>query len=329
MMIKTIVASLVALIIAYIVVRIVRHRRASKVRKGSSYSIRGFLSALFGLKKRRRKIGLRGEEHASVIKKQYESLEEVQEALQRAGLESSQLIIGIDYTKSNIYTGKRTFYGRSLHSIDVVGEVLNPYQSVIQLIGHTLEPFDQDKVIPTFGFGDMTTTNQRVFQFSGCHGKPSPIGVDEVLQRYNEITPTLNLAGPTNFAPLIYRAIEIVKASQCFHILLIVADGQVTNEDETIQAIVDASNYPLVIIMVGVGDGPWEMMEDFDDRLPDRAFDNFQFVNYHRTVGQLSADSCLQDQNSADILFTLDALGELPTQYKHILRLNLLPQAAP
>lgn len=58
----------------------------------------------------------------------YKSLAQVQQALRRKGLESSNLIIGIDFTKSNAWTGKETFEGRSLHHIDPNGLVMNPYQ---------------------------------------------------------------------------------------------------------------------------------------------------------------------------------------------------------
>ena len=35
-----------------------------------------------------------------------------------------------------------------------------------------------------------------------------------MLEAYNQITPNVNLSGPTNFAPLIHQAIDIVKRTK-------------------------------------------------------------------------------------------------------------------
>jgi hypothetical protein len=240
----------------------------------------------------------------------YQSLSEVQDALRNAGLESSNLIVGIDYTKSNTWTGKKTFSGFCLHQLT---NVMNPYQQVIHIIGNTLAPFDDDNLIPTYGFGDSTTTDKAVFPFfpdRPCNG------FQEVLTRYSEITPNIVLSGPTSFAPLIHEAIRIVKESgNSYHILLIIADGQVSNEKVTADAIVEASKYPISIVMIGVGDGPWTMMNKFDDELPKRKFDNFQFVSFF---------DLMKNVENPEVTFSVHALQEIPEQFQAIKSLGLL-----
>lgn len=131
--------------------------------------------------------------------------------------------------------------------------------------------------------GDTTTKGNKVFPFfldRACNG------FQEVLSRYTEITPQVQLSGPSelplcgsefvaNFAPIIMEAINIVKQHRdvSAHTK---ADQQVPrpvdhcrrtgrqrerfalasslcHPKETRDAIVMASEYPLSIVVVGVG----------------------------------------------------------------------------
>ncbi|KAF3337304.1 E3 ubiquitin-protein ligase RGLG1 [Carex littledalei] len=145
-------------------------------------------------------------------------------------------------------------------------------------------------------------------------------GFEEVLSRYRFMVPHLNLSGPTSFAPVINAAISIVESSWQYHVLVIIADGQVTRtnvpagklspqEEATIDAIVTASHYPLSIVMVGIGDGPWDSMQHFDDCIPERAFDNFQFVNFTDIMKSQT------EMSKKEAAFALAALMEIPLQY--------------
>jgi len=189
---------------------------------------------------------------------------------------------------------------------------MNPYQTVIKILGNTLAPFDDDNLIPCYGFGDSITKDKQVFALD-----PNPCrGFQEILTSYSVTVPRITLSGPTSFAPLIYQAIHKVKESGGgYHILLIIADGQVTSEQDTIKAIVECSKYPISIVMIGVGDGPWDTMREFDDRLPQRKFDNFQFVPFYETM--------LKHKGN-EILFARDVMMEIPEQFKTIKALKLM-----
>lgn len=236
----------------------------------------------------------------------FHSFQEVSESCKKAGLEKCGLIIGVDYTASNEWQGRKSFNGQCLHKI-IPGRVYNPYQKVISIIGQTLEPFDDDNIIPAYGFGDSVTLGDKVFPL--FRDQTMCRGFKDVLECYSNMASKLVLSGPTNFAPLIHQAIEIVKRKGTYHILIVIADGQVNEEELTIDAIIRASQYPLSIVVVGVGDGPWDLMEEFDNHLPSRTFDNFQFVNYHDVTSKAK---------HPDANLALHVMMEIPLQYKTI-----------
>ncbi|CAL5090252.1 unnamed protein product [Urochloa decumbens] len=260
---------------------------------------------------------------------------QVKGKLQEVGLESSNLIIGVDFTKSNEWTGKHCFNGRSLHHL---GDTPNPYEQAIGIIGRTLSAYDEDNKIPCFGFGDTSTHDRNVFNFyrngRACNG------VSEALQRYREIAPHVRLSGPTSLAPIIETATRIVEVSRHqYHILLIIADGQVptvtgchpashpdettsTNhlEERTLQALIHASHFPLSIVLVGVGDLPWDdCIRCHDNR---RLFDNFQFVDFTEIMSRDMSQAEKEDQ------FALEALRKIPAQYSVIINKWIREQAS-
>eukprot|EP00798_Chlamydomonas_sp_ICE-L_P010746 gene10746-17822_t len=270
----------------------------------------------------------------------FQTREEVTAALRQQGLESSNLIVAVDFTKSNEWTGKISNRGKCLHTAPYTGGV-SPYEEVMTVIGKTLVVLDDDNLIPCYGFGDvMTVIGKTLAEFDDdnlipCYGfgdistadkglfsflpNDEPcVGMEAAVQRYKEVASDVRLSGPTSFAPAICQAMKAMKAMK------VTSNGKTgalatVQEAATIKSIVAASELPLSIIMVGVGDGPWDMMETFDDLLPQRKFDNFQFVNYTKLALRFANDPVKRDVN-----FAKDALMEIPEQFKIIQTSGLL-----
>jgi hypothetical protein len=214
------------------------------------------------------------------------------------GLTASQLIIFVDCTKSNEINLNKSFThpgggARSLHDCSIPSDP-NPYQRTISILGKSLEEFDDDKLVPLYGFGDRITKEKYVFPYDQydrardlektpelvkdlvCHPR---CGIDAVLKLYGEVhgrpcdckagpfskgeilhvetCPRIKLQGGTSFAPAIRKAIELVKVDFQFTICLIIADGCVSPNclKDSEDAVVEASKFPISIVCIGVGDG--------------------------------------------------------------------------
>lgn len=257
--------------------------------------------------------------HVESISDRFTSLYQISDAVKAAGLENSNVIIGIDFSASNEWQGRNCFNRKSLHNISKRHK--NPYQQVISIIPDVLKPFDEDNLIPVFGFGCSKTKDKSVFPFN--EDKSPCKGFLDVLEQYERVRNTVELSGPTSLVPIIEQAIEITIEKGTYHILVIIMDGQVEEDQDLVtqNAIIEASLHSLSIIVVGVGDGPWDKMHDYDDRLPRREFDNFHFVDFHE---------CTRKQCKQPLMnFALHALMEIPDQYKKIKSLGLLRKTPP
>ncbi|CAL8336216.1 unnamed protein product [Lota lota] len=202
--------------------------------------------------------------------------------------------VGIDFTGSN--GDPRS--PNSLHYMSPDG--LNQYLSATWSVGLVVQDYDTDKFFPAFGFGAKLPPDYQVanHQFALNFNPANPFcqGVQGIVEAYRQALPQLRLSGPTNFSPIINHVASIAAtATQGSHatqyfVLLILTDGEITDFDQTKEAIVRASRLPLSIIIVGVGPADFKAMEllDGDDGLLRSATgeavarDIVQFVPYRK-----------------------------------------------
>lgn len=251
----------------------------------------------------------------------------VQKTIQKLrdqGLKTCGLIVGIDCTASNIFTGRRSFGGRHLH--DLSNRTLNFYEQVLSILGSIVNEFTRDGKFPVYFFGDNKSRDRAVRPlYSSRHGSDECHGIEHALAEYRRKITKVGLSGPTSFRPLIDKTIEICKQKNDFHLLIIIGDGAMSDMEDTVRAIVEASNYPIAIVMVGVGDGdykqypsdPWRGMKNLDDMIPQRRFDNFNFIQYEKNMlPEEFAEQALEELSDAYKFCVENKMME-PTTVKH------------
>ncbi|CAB4060023.1 Copine-7,Copine-3,Copine-9,Copine-5,Copine-6,Copine-2,Copine-4,Copine-8,Copine-1 [Lepeophtheirus salmonis] len=172
--------------------------------------------------------------------------------------------VAIDFTASNGNIRSRL----SLHHRNDEGE--NDYTVAIQTVGDIIEDYDTDKKFPAFGFGARLPPNGEIshdFFLNLKENNPFCEGVRGILDAYYSTVDAVELYGPTNFSPCINRIKAIAQSHQDgkqYYVLLILTDGAITDMAETKKTIVEASNLPMSIIIIGVGSADFSSMIELD-----------------------------------------------------------------
>lgn len=247
------------------------------------------------------------------VREAYRSFPELIQALRESGMEASQIILAFDFSKSNEWSGEKT-YRRSLH--DITQET--PYEKVCRLLIPVITSFDSDSIIPAIRFGCNVSKDQTVCSLNPHSKSPECQGFADVLHNYREAVRTVKLSGPTSLSPVIRYAINIVNHSHEYHILIILTDGDPISSVVDADTIADASNYPLSIVTVGLGDGPFKVLQSFDTQYYSRRFDNFHFINFT----ELEVKFAKHDR--PDLMLATELFSEVPRQYQMIRKLGLL-----
>ena len=180
-----------------------------------------------------------------------------------------ELTIAIDFTGSN---GDPRKPG-TLHYKYPDNRTLNDYEKAITAVGGVLARYDTDQKFSVFGFGaKYGGVIQHCFQVGNSDELDGLLGV---LEAYRNVFRTgLTMSGPTVFAEVIDYAAATARSKQeeslrngkqSYKILLILTDGEVSDIEQTKRAIHAASDAPLSIVIVGIGNADFGMMNTLDD----------------------------------------------------------------
>ena len=179
------------------------------------------------------------------------------------------LDIAIDYTYSNNNPDDNPI---PLHNTDP--RYPNDYEKAIESCGSIVAFYDDDQLFPVYGFGGRpknTSNVEHCFHVNFNKNDPNISGINNIILAYRESLLKVDLAGPTYFSYVIDKVIQEIKydmkykrEENHYYILLILTDGCINDCERTRDKIVEASYLPMSIIIVGIGNADFTLMNMLD-----------------------------------------------------------------
>ena len=242
-----------------------------------------------------------------------------------------QLSVAVDFTGSN---GDPRKPG-TLHYIDHGGGQLNDYEKALTAVGSIVAKYDSDQKFPMLGFGaKFRGVIQHLFQLGST---PEVSGIKGMIDAYRGTFKTgLTMSGPTVFAEVIQLAAAQARSKQeasrkigqqAYHILLILTDGAVSDINQTKEAIRAASDAPLSIVIVGIGNADFSGMQFLDDFISQEGGgrDICQFVEFQRhQFNKIHLTQATLEEIPEQVVDYFHSKGMKPLPAIHGSRLNIM-----
>jgi hypothetical protein len=253
-------------------------------------------------------------------------------------LEDINFMVFIDFTKSNEWTGEHTFHNKNLH--DLVNGT-NRYLSTLESLRNVLKA-DGDGQVAMYTYGTSSSWDcSGHVQYHGCF-----TSVDMMKAWYLDYSQRpevrAQMQGPTTLKYVLDEAQRVTKITNRFHIALVLTDGDPDKQYkfQDVGEVYDASNDPISVVTIGIGDGKYNaekkvpefpFYQALDDNKTDEMnltpeevnkihtdynkpkFDNFQFVNLEADV----LKGAEMNTEMQERLF-VHAFAEVPQQYTMI-----------
>ncbi|KAJ3602392.1 hypothetical protein NHX12_030147, partial [Muraenolepis orangiensis] len=215
---------------------------------------------------------------------------------------------------------------------------MNAYAMALKAVGEIIQDYDSDKLFPAYGFGAKLPPDGKIshaFPLNSNSEDPNCVAIAGVLEAYFQSLRSVQLYGPTNFAPVINQvarhivdvlallqrcAADLTDGSQYF-VLLMITDGVISDMAQTKEAVVNAAGLPMSIIIVGVGPAEFDAMEELDgDEV--RVSSRGRFAE--RDIVQFVPFRDYMDRSGNQVLsmarLAKDVLAEIPDQLLSFMR---------
>ena len=171
----------------------------------------------------------------------------------------------------------------------------------------------------------MNIGTSHCFPLNGDPNFPLIHSIEGIRQEYRKQLPNIQLSGPTYFSEIIKQFNTYATgnaAAQTYQVLLILTDGEIHDMSQVKKLIVESSSLPTSIIIVGVGNEAFEMMEELDSDEALLRDDNgraakrdiVQFVRFRESMARGNLAEEVLKEIPEQVCLYMEGIGFKPTK---------------